>query len=685
MTETTEPEVHLAGAFDPSGFGVGFMIPVFRDPRRNSLLVQIVGPKGTIRGFEPAAAPGTIDFPAVSIPVRPRQRSYWAFRIDGELILGNDKDSRARLEDRLEASVARWPLLAMEVAEFLDLEARRDHFARRAFDALSEVSPKAAEVWRDLSVLTADIRIQLLKRLGPNAYWPRKVLATLEGGAVAIHGLPDWPSPAVLENLKASVSAATAPMPRLYDHDGEFRIAVSSVGGETAREFQVRLVVDRSIDLERLQWEMRRRGGSDVDLISLDSKDAFVVRPSMPTFFLYPGSVPALLRRAARAAAPRLLTGIALGGPVGAEGSRRLPSGIATIEIPRDRDDFGNQPSGDDAVTIRLATHIGLGVASGALKMPHRHSLLLGAAGLRRNYDHRATAKLYDMAWARGLVPWRSIRFVPDTSENLTLRERSTTAILFPGVPEIPSSVVIRTLNSEKSKSHLLISSRPHGESDKRRHAKSVSTLLSVAGWRVTPGDSDDIIVAGSAAVWNVSVTAIELGRSDPTTLRRLLHRLQSTRQLRVTCNATSGSILRHLAQRDELAVNVRDLVALDPVSSTIWTIVAAQLLRMKSSRYSRSRTLYIALAVGDALRSGRAAVPAAAALEQIVRSRTLGSANHFLIRKVSYHKHKVEALVDCVASPDHELHEPGTQIVPTFVLEIDASGAAIREPSGTR
>jgi hypothetical protein len=677
VTVSDDGPVTLAGVFDPSRLGIGFMIPVFRDARRNALLVQVVGPRGRIAGFEPAAAPGTVDFSAPPFEARNEEPAYWAFRFDDELIVGNDAQTREQLGRLLSSELASWPLVAMEVAEFLEADDQRDRFASAAFDRLAEASPKAAEVWRDLSVLTEDMRTELLKRLGPEAHWPARILVTLERSGVVIHGLPDWPNEPTIDALRAALNAVAQRMPRFYGPAEKLKLAVSSVGAPVSPKVEARIVVDRAFDLERLQWELRRRGGSEIDLVSVDSEGAFGTASAAPLLFLYRADQPERLAEAARTARGVKLTGLAWGRRSNGR-APTLPRGVRLMDIDSSEASSG-EPQWGQVIGIRLAARLTLDAAAGAFKFPARHCLLIGGSGAHPRHDRHGTARLYDEARERGVNPRRAVRIIADREPEDAF-SKAVAAILFPGVPTLTSPIVIRSLTTKRSSSHLLVAAARRTPRDERRHSEAMAELLGLQGWRIERLEETSLSLEGSRARLTVSTAVQLLGRTEPTTLASLAGRLGRVERLRVTSHARSGEILRHLGQTGELAVDVRDLVSFDAQGSTVWTIVGAQLRRMTQSRPSRPITLYIGLIALAALQAGSVDLPDAAALRQVLRRKSLGETNFLVVRRTSSSGKSLQALVELLVQPESQVEGEGGEVSP-FVLTLGDSGPAIREP----
>lgn len=188
------PVTHkLIGFVDPSGMSLGFLVPLFVKGRSNAPLAQRLDEDRKILGFEQYGAPNATMLPAQIIEKSIGEPAVYAFAFgqgDVELAMGHDLGALARRLD--DPALVDRPLLAMELADFLDLTARRCEFAARAHTAMCKASVETADHWRDLSVLTTELRRELTRH--PERSTRRlaeTVVARVRGRVVEIAGAGD--------------------------------------------------------------------------------------------------------------------------------------------------------------------------------------------------------------------------------------------------------------------------------------------------------------------------------------------------------------------------------------------------------------------------------------------------------------------------------------------------------------
>jgi hypothetical protein len=178
----------LIGYADPLRKGIGFLIPVFDSRDHNALLVQRLAADGRIAAFEPVEA---LDAPityAVRQATRVGEEAIWAFAFAASDILAERgmrfrEALHARIDDQ---ALADRPLLSIEVAEFLDLAERRIAFAKTAYERLLTLGTASADSWRDLSILTPDLRYAASRAGGEIGALAARLVARIDGNAVTI-------------------------------------------------------------------------------------------------------------------------------------------------------------------------------------------------------------------------------------------------------------------------------------------------------------------------------------------------------------------------------------------------------------------------------------------------------------------------------------------------------------------
>ncbi|MBX3563596.1 MAG: hypothetical protein KF730_03360 [Sphingomonas sp.] len=655
------------------------MVPIFRQQLRNARLVQIVGSGNTISGFEPADFQ---DMPMRDIEGAPATLSdppYFAFAFDGQLIVGNDADARARLGELLDSTLSNFPLLACEVSEFLGLDVRRDEFARQAFERLAQVSQRAADEWRDFSIFTADVRQGLLDRLGADAHWPRRILATIEGRAVLVQGFQEAPSRAVSRDLRAAIIQALERSPRLFDGLRDITLGFAPAVRELNRAFTVRLVVDREFDIDLLRWRLRRVGRAGIDLVSWDSEEAFSPQGELPTVILLRGVKIERALEAAAGVAPRNTVAISyrVSNQLELSDDTAIPENMAAfIELPIPGKTEASPGVVRNSSVVFVAVEIAAAVLTGRYAMPQARSMLLAAGTIEHSDSATDAAENYDQAWAWGLVPWNATHFFAVEPDARPADTRAVLAALYAGTPEILSSSIAGDRDHLWSTSVLLLSAKRRSEADFDRHCGNIAQLMRLLGWQVLDGaaGSRKFTIQGAGARLTLHI-ADPVRQSDvdpPEPLRRPKFDRVST--IRVTCRATKRSIIRHLFLTRELAVNIEDLVSLDPATATIWSLIAVLLRRMRGVKPDQYRSLFVAYVVKDAIAKLGDDAGDFDAIREGIAAKEIGTATHFLIDRTIVRKGALRAKVRMVAGTVGT----GTPPAATFILQVAAEGPSI-------
>ena len=681
-----ENAAELVGFADPYGLSLGFLVPIFRQPGRNSPVVQVVDGAGRISAFEPCDPP---DVEMIDVPPTPVERDspeLWGFQFEDRLIFGNDECARQMLEELLEARLGKLPLLAMEVAEFLELSDRRDRYARLAYDQMAQVSLRAAKAWRDLSVLTPDIRAILLKRLGHDAKWPRRILATLETStAVAIHGLHDWPNRAVAKALRAAVNGATKDMPRLYDGGTRKSLVYPTPPHKFEGQARVRLVVDRAIDPGQLGWRLRRIGSTGIELVGWDSRDAFEEQ-DYPTIALTDGLNEERLSEVARHSPSAPIHILAYGSPSAGHVADIHSFGKypgLLIQIPGGRSKETQEPT--DIVTIETAVSIVLEIVAGRLAPPAQYTVLVTAATSQQRGDPSGMVALYDEAYALGLIPWNAVHLTPLEPKALGPRDQSVADLLFPNIESLASGGW-RPPGAEWHATHaLLVSPESRSDGDELRHRQNVVRLFETLGWQVGEVSTDlrRFEIKGGAASLAV--------RSESLLTRAELSAMGEGRgfkfgrigTLRIAPNATAETVVRHLAHARELAAQLDDLLLLDGSRSTIWEIVIAQIRRLFASPARRAgaiQTFYLRALVREAISLGRHHPDLDSRVVDGLAAADVGKTYQLVAERVIMRDNALRAKVVFLSreGSDQMAWKPET----TFVLQVAPDGPSI-EPFG--
>jgi hypothetical protein len=677
----------LVGLIDPSGLMLGFLIPVFRDEIRNAPLAQRVDASGRIAGFEPADEPDATLVKVGRAAATEGDTAYWAFALGGDcVIVGNDGGALERLANILDDPKLRArPMLAMEVAEFLEMGERRDVFAADAYRNIAKASAVGARGWRDLSVLTSDIRRILARLRGRNEAWTKNIVLAIVGDEVVVQGVEKSLTDQQIKVLSEAIDEATRAMPRLFAiPNGGWRIAFIKTADEEHVDARL-MVVGRVAD--DLRKRLLRPGGLTLELATvsgLDTPAKLFSETKAPLFIVYDSRDPQSSGEAIEFSRRYRATAIALGtlprllpdhGPTFLS---RYPETL--IELPNSGVFRASRPQGTDAVAIQLAVAVGIEARQQRIELPHPRSILLRAAGVAD--DATVPAALYDRAWSLGLVPWDSVRIASAPDPVDSRDEGSIARALFDDVPVADTPTIRRALASSRASSALLVSSNAADEHDERNHGTRTKNMFAIQRWKVSDtvrGKNHPIHVFGACTEFTVFAERPPPEPPRNWNLEEILSAgLENVDRLRVTCAASPGAVLAHLSQTRELVVNMRDLVGLRPETATIWSVAGAQLRRMVTAMHGRPRTHLIALFVQGALRAERVSYPDAGILQEAIMSGSLGEASHFVLDSVKRFDHAAIANVRLVASSRNPYAPLGADLAMPFRLNVLSGGPAI-------
>lgn len=181
---------YLLGFADPIGLGSGFLTPLF-GAGGNALYVQKLDRECRIAGFE---ALDDFDGRIVHVDHELVERGYpyiWAFAFSHlDRVVGQGEAGRQALTERLnDGSLKDRPMLAVDVAEFLELPRERLAWAHHVFDRLGGQNSEAAKAWRDLSILTPDVRGLLASEKDGDG-WADRLVVLQRGDEIRVRGLP---------------------------------------------------------------------------------------------------------------------------------------------------------------------------------------------------------------------------------------------------------------------------------------------------------------------------------------------------------------------------------------------------------------------------------------------------------------------------------------------------------------
>jgi hypothetical protein len=689
---TGSAQVRLVGVADPAQRAMGFLIPVFTRERSNALLVQKLAADGRIASFE-ALDPQEV--PLVAVPERPcseNEPALWAFAFKADdIIVGNGDEERDELESRLDDPLfVDRPMLGVEVTQFLG-SPRRLEFACATYVRLCKVARSSADRWRDLSILTSDVRNALRQQLEKEeAKTTRSAVATVQGNVVLVRGISSALGRTHRQAIIDITKGTLKQLGSLYEEpkDG-WSVRLSGdqiISGDIAAAV---LIGDQS--LTPLVEELRLLGVPSIQPFGPDQASEFhrlLADASLPGFVVTRNIASGQWHQIATTARipPSVIELVARSGEwVGRRRHLLDNPGITVITVPvtgiaRPSSDFQRE-----AASLQHA--IAAVLAAESLPRPvvatSNQVVFLRARGRGHDPSTDAWTSLYDRAWSSGLSPEHSTRLAPSDRRSEGHHRNWAAEALFGDTPVLTHSILDRVFTSSRTDAALLVAQTGEVRRDLRRHRASVSRLLSSQGWDVDdldPGrDHTRFTIKGERANFVISVE-----ESDPRRPKWDLSKLRNRQfkeigQLSVTCAAHTSAILAKL-QTGELPVNVRDLGRLPSNRSTIYTILATQLQRMVVGLASRARSHFLALLITDAFGQRTIALEDGGSILDAATGQTIGDQVHFLARRVRTAESFVEVDIQLIASSTNEYARKGDVLAAPFKMLVHDSGIELRQ-----
>ncbi|WP_085033673.1 hypothetical protein [Ensifer aridi] len=633
----------LVGLADPSGVSLGFLVPLFSDGRSNTPLVQLVDEDGAVSGFEPYGAPDAAPLPVPAMERSIGERAIYAFAFGKGDVEMATRDDLAPFSGRLDDPVlAKRPLVAMELADFLQLIDRRCEFAALAHADMRRASDEIADHWRDLSVLTIELRRELARRPHRSAKrLANVVVARVSGRVVEIAGAGDRPGTEQFASLKAAALAALATLSPLYPPPAQ--------GWDVRLRWQQHKEHDGVHEAALLLASPRalNRGTRgtwlhppDVEIFTRDGPEfARVVEETQtPLFVAYDSREPEQMRRATGDWTVREMHGIGIAAP------RRLPV-EADRQLWRTTHVLGAsfrsgaaQAEPGILAGMRLAIAAELDRRAADISWLPRNALLLRARGLAPDPNADAWATLYDRAWALGAAPWNSLLLRGPESMPILSGPQSGSVVdaLFHEPRYVGSDLVRQVMEKTRSTAALLVDTSPRSEEDGRRHRLTVSRLLQRQGWEISDRNAGaDLVIEGRRARIALAIAAESNLSAISTTFDARDIDLRSIDGVVVTCAASPGAVLERLARTRELAIDVRDLIGLNAREATTLSLLGAQLQRIITGLPSRSRTQFLAMLIMQAFRWGRVDAEGAPLLDDALHAKDFGKRIHLAVSSV--------------------------------------------------
>ncbi len=635
-------EVRTLSSFvDPGGAMLGFLVPLFSDRRSNAPLVQIIGEGGTIRGFEPYEVPDAPSLRAPHVAVRDGDHAVHAFAFGpNDIFVVTGPEGLEELTRRIDDPVLlERPMLAVELAAFLR---RDDLLLERAVEVhrrLRQTSRPAADTWRDLSVLTTAIRRWLVAARHPaSRRLASSIVATARDGVIEISGLPRTLEPARVEELKGGMAKLLDDFAALYPHPAggwDVILTPAPVRRGLAPDAAVLVMAQEAVSHDwrpALDLQVLWKNGPEFARAVEDTR--------APLFVAYQGDDPEQMRRARGDWTVRDMHGLAIGSSTSAARAavERQPWRTTHVVAPGIRAGGAGRDRGILAA-LELAIAAELDRVRADLSWPVEAAVLIRAQGTGPDARSDGWAALYDRSWSMGLAPWRSLCLMPFGEDPAIATGVDWAAhALLEAERAIRGPAVDRVMATSRATAAMLVDLRPRTPDDVFRHRSAIVQLLERQHWsaadidqvgrdmaiRIT-GDCGDLDVRFAEPIGRAA-REVHYSGDGFTDLRRL-------KGLVVTCGATPASTLAQLRTSSELAVDARDLIGMDPRTTTPLSVVGHQLRRMVMGLHSPSRTRFLALVVRQAYEYGRVHATEAPALAQALDDPELGSRMHLTVR----------------------------------------------------
>lgn len=638
----------LVGLADPVGAGIGFLIPVFSRPGSNTLKVERANKSGIVENFVDLEPQEVRLLPAGSSRGEVNQPAHWAFAFSSTDILIGQGDGikdllRARLSDQI---FDERPLLGLEVAEFLEMESARLDFASKAFERLRQITPTTADDWRDLAILTPDLRNALahtvppstLKTLLPNF---RRITATVRDDVVEIHGVGQPKESGTHRLLSTVVNSTLAHLARLYGNSQKdwklsFKTSPSPRASKEEEEDQP------SDGLKALLYLAQERSrAAHIDETRVFGRDEFNDFANRMLDFQGRSFVLFSLEAKHSMRLPTF-SGLRRGSPIGL-GMRASASTLSASER-RALDKFPHPTiiiSGRFTMGPRAANPVAAearDAISILTSMPYsqrerairRRTFFVRARGLGLDQKDDALAQMYSRCWK--FAQLKSYGWLVDVQKERALPTRSNLGeLLFPQF----ETISIRDRENKRLRkvdaAIFLAADNPEfaDPSDQLgEYFEIVPRILETRGWKPQRHGGQTAFIIRSPRRTSFKVETNSYLRDD----RRgfyygtLLDRdISQIKTIVATENASAREILTALAERNELLATVRDLLGFRAENGTIWTLLGSQMRRFTRTVMGKFVSQYFGFLIQAAIMHDNVDMP------QEVASRIIDEVRHSL------------------------------------------------------
>ncbi|KHA64291.1 hypothetical protein [Sphingomonas sp. Ant20] len=460
---------------------------------------------------------------------------------------------------------------------------------------------------------------------------------------IEISGLPRTVEPARVDELKGEVLRLLDDFVALYPRPADgWRLMLMPALPRRGRapDAAVLVVAEKAVSHDwrpALDLRIFRKNGPEFAQVVEETK--------APLFVAYDGDDPDQMRRARGDWTVRDMHALAIGSTAAAVRSAGEDRTWRTTHVvaPGIRANGAGRDRGILAA-LELAIAAELDRVGSDLSWPFGAAILLRAQGTGPDARSDGWAALYDRSWSMGLAPWRSLCLMRSGDDpTIATGEDWTAHELLEAERPIRGPAIERVMAMSRATAAMLVDLKPRTSDDHVHHRRAIVQLMKRQHWSPADRDHRDedlpIRLTGNLGDLNMRFAepigriAPEVHSSDDATLSDL-RRLKG---LVVTCGATPASVLAQLRTTDELAVDVRDLIGMDPRTTTPLSVIGHQLKRMVMGLHSPSRTRFFAMVVRQAFEYGRVEATAGPALAQALSDPELGSRLHLTVRTTTH------------------------------------------------
>lgn len=627
---------NLIGFADPLGKGIGFLIPVFASPgSSNSLRVEHVNRRNLVDGFVDLDTHDSKIWPARPSSSFVGAKPHWAFGFgNGEILDGIGDENRTKLRERINDDIlAKRPLLALELADFLKLKTERIRIAKSAFERLQTITPKTATQWRDLSILTPDLRAALEKAI-PKTERKRallnlqRLIAVVRDDLVTLHGIEEKPAGHTWEVIDESTKKALKTLSSLYEapRDG-WRIRLAEIRPTDAPSH----LRENPKALIYLSAEEERRSKHNEPVSRVD--DLLVYPPGRFSDFVSQSSEPHIpnfilfnldsqhARESLHPDSQELRKAVYIAVRSNADGLRSAehyalekiqnPTVVISGRFQMGRPMTRPTVSGETRDAINLLSALPSPYLVRELKQ--KASFFIRSKGTGPSELDDAWAQVYSRCWRLGVLGSYGVRFEIESESESDRRRRSNPSricdLLFPNLKPIPVRPYTAANRATRMDAAVLVAADlhllEHKEGIAEDYEKVVKRILRFQRWSIRQArdhTSPDLAIEGPRSSFDIQ-TKWNFRKRRAYSFRSLLERdLRQIRSLIATEDASAREILAALFNDGVLLVNIRDLSAFSAETGTIWMLLASQMRRFTRTMLGRSASQYFGLLIQVAI-----------------------------------------------------------------------------------